>query len=202
LAAIPKKNKEYLVSELGKVFVKMSAFRIGDFKTSKGTKTPYYITLNQVSSFPNVSSLVMDCLEHKISEISRKSKVDVLCGVPVTGLIFSAAIAGRLSLPLVHAPLDQDRKIVGVISSGANVLVLDDVSETGKTIELAAVAARANGGEVSSALTLVDRMEGAKEDLKKLGIELYSFTTIQELGKKLRENMALSDEEEAILDNA
>lgn len=201
MAAAQKRDREYLVSELGKVFVKMSALRIGDFKTSKGTKTPYYITLNQVSSFPNVFSLVLECLELKLSETTRKNKVETLCGVPMTGLLFSAPLASKLSLPLIHAPLEQDRKIIGVISPGSNVLIIDDVSETGRTIELASSAARANGGEVSDALTLIDRDESARDDLKKIGVELHSFATIQEMAKKLRENMVLSEEEEEILDS-
>jgi len=192
------KDKGYLVSELGKAFLKTSAFRIGDFETSKGTKTPYYIDLSRVSSFPNVFSLVLECVEHELSEISS---VDVICGIPLTGLVIGAALAGKLSKPLVHAPLGQDRKIVGMISSGANVVVLDDVSETGKTMEHAILASRANGGVVTDALTLVDRGEGAKEDLQKLNVSLHSFTTVHELGRKLRDNMALSEEEESILEN-
>jgi len=121
--------------------------------------------------------------------------------VPMTGLVISVALASKLSKPLVHAPHGNDRKIIGMISSGANVLVIDDVSETGKTIELSVQASRANGGVVTDALTLVDRGEGAKEDLAKLQITLRSFTTVHELAKRLRDNMSLSDEEESILDN-
>jgi orotate phosphoribosyltransferase len=201
LSSAEGKNKEYLISELGKAFLKTSAFRIGDFRTSKGMKTPYYVDLNRVSSFPNVFSLVIDCLEMELSEISEKNSVDGLCGIPLNGLLMGAVLAHRQSKPLVHAPLEQERKVVGMISPGSNIIIVDDVSETGKTIESAAMAARANGGVLSQALTLVDRSESAEDDLKKAGIELHAFTTVHELAEKLRDNLALSEEEEDVLEN-
>jgi orotate phosphoribosyltransferase len=143
----------------------------------------------------------MDCLEMELSEISKKNTVDALCGIPINGLVLGAVLAHQQSKPLVHAPLEQERKIVGMISPGSNVLILDDVSETGKTIASAAMAARANGGVVSHALTLVDRSESAVDDLTKAGIELHAFTTVHELAEKLRDNMALSEEEEDVLEN-
>jgi orotate phosphoribosyltransferase len=197
----PKRDREYLLSELGKAFLKTSAFRIGDFRTAKGTKTPYYVDLSRVSSFSNVFALTIECLEQELDKISTENKVDALCGVPITGLLFSAVVANRESKPLVHSPPDQEQKIIGVISPGANVVVIDDVSETGKSIEQAANAIRANGGVVTDALTLIDRSEEARSKLEKADIKLHSFTTVQELAKKLQDNLALSDEEEALLEN-
>ncbi len=198
--AVPKKDREYLLAELGKAFLKTSALRIGDFKTAKGTKTPYYVDLSRISSFPQIFSLAIECFEEKLSEMSRNRRIDALCGIPITGLVFGAVIATKLAIPLVHSPLDQEHKIVGIISPGANVLLLDDVSETGRTLVTAASAIRANGGIVSDALTLVDRSEDAKEDLGKMDIQLHSFTSVQELAKKLKDNMALSEEEETLLE--
>ncbi len=49
----------------------------------------------------------------------------------MTGLLFCAVMAEKHAKPLVHAPLNQEHKIIGIISSGAKTLVVDDVSETG-----------------------------------------------------------------------
>ena len=195
------RDREYLLSELGKAFLKTSAFRIGDFKTTKGTKTPYYVDLSRVSSFPNLLSLTVECLEVELATVSKRHTIDALCGIPITGLVFSAILAAKKSIPLIHSPLDQEHKIIGVISPGANVIVIDDVSETGKSLEAAAAAIRANGGIVTDALTLVDRSEDAAKDLDKIEIKLHSFTTVHELARKLKDNMALSEEEEDLLEN-
>ena len=145
--------------------------------------------------------MAVECLETDLSLISKKNHVDVFCGIPVTGLIFSSVIAARQSKPLIHCPLDQDRKVIGVISPGANVLLIDGVSETGKSIVSAANAVRANGGVVTDALTLVDRSEEARRSLEKIEIALHSFTTVHDLAKKLKDNLALSEEEEDLLEN-
>ena len=192
------RNREELVSELGRAFLKTVALRIGDFKTSSGAKTPYYIDLTRIASFPNLFSLAIDCLE---SELSKVGQIDAISGIPIRGLLFGSIIAREHSLPLVYSPTDSEHKIVGVISPGANVLVVDDVSETGLSIVSAAKAIRANGGVVTHALTLLDRSEGAMIVLKENGITLRCFASAHELALKLKENLSLSEEEAEMVEN-
>ena len=175
------KDREELVSELGRAFLKTAALRIGDFKTSSGAKTPYYIDLRRVASFPNLFSMVIECLESELNKITKKSVPDAIDGIPITGLLFGSVIAREHSLPLVYSPTDSEHKIIGVVAPGANVLVIDDVSETGLSIVSAAKAVRANGGVVSNALTLLDRSEGATKILRENGISLHCFATVHEL---------------------
>jgi orotate phosphoribosyltransferase len=195
------RNREELISELGRTFLKTAALRIGDFWTSSGAKTPYYVDLRRVASFPNMFSLVIECIERELVKISQKNTPDVIGGIPITGLIFASIIARDNSKPLVYSPVDSDQKIVGVISPGANALVIDDVSETGKSIVSAAKAIRANGGLVSDALTLVDRSESAKKTLGESGIVLHTFTTAHELAMNLKENLVLSEQEAELVEN-
>jgi len=195
------KDREELISELGRAFLKTAALRIGDFKTSTGAKTPYYIDLRRVASFPNLFSIVIECLESELNKISKKSPPDAICGIPITGLLFGSIIARERSLPLVYSPTDSEHKIIGVVAPGANFLVTDDVSETGLSIVSAAKAVRSNGGVVSIALTLLDRSEGAIRILKENGISLHCFATAHEVALKLKENLALSEEEAEMVEN-
>jgi orotate phosphoribosyltransferase len=195
------KGRDELVSELGRAFLKTAALRIGDFKTSSGAKTPYYIDLRRVPSFPNLFSMVIECLESELNKISKKNTPDAICGIPITGLLLGSVIARERSLPLVYSPTDSEHRIIGVVTPGANVLVVDDVSETGISIVSAAKAVRANGGVVSDALTLLDRSEGAKKVLAESGVSLHSFATAHELALKLKENLVLSDEEAELVEN-
>jgi orotate phosphoribosyltransferase len=195
------RNREELISELGRTFLKTAALRIGDFSTSSGAKTPYYVDLRRVACFPNMFSIVIECMEKELAKISQKNAPDVIGGIPITGLIFASIIARDSSKPLVYSPVDSDQKIIGIISPGANALVIDDVSETGKSIVSAAKAIRANGGLVSDALTLVDRSEGAKKTLGESGIILHAFTTAHELAMNLKENLVLSEQEAELVEN-
>ena len=198
-----KGRRAHLIEELGKSFLKTNALKIGDFRTSTGTRTPYYIDLKTTISFPNALSLVVDCLGVQLEEIERKSRIDYLCGVPVTGLIFSSILSHDKSKPMVYSSKEpSSHRLVGIMNPGAEVLIVDDVSETGKSMETAAMSIRANGGVVSNAMSLIDRMEGAKETLSSIGITLHFFTTTHELAMTLRDKLALSEDEIELVDSA
>lgn len=184
-----------LISELGKVFLKTNALRIGEYTKSDGSKTPFYISLTDIMSFPNAFSLAVDCMNFKLDEFQTGDQVQSFCGIPVVGLVLGAVIAHERSKPILYPHREPTHKIAGILKPGTHVLIIDDVSETGVSIEQAAHSIRANGGVVEKALTLIDRGEGAAEALQKMGIELESFTTLKELASTLKENLALSEEE-------
>ena len=66
-------------------------------------------------------------------------------------------------------------------SLGNKILVIEDVATTGGSIEDAVSVLRGEGTDVDTALVVVDREEGAKERLSKIGISLISLVTISEL---------------------
>ena len=190
-----KDKRRELVSELGRVFLKTKALRIGNYTTSDGRKTPYYIDMRPTLSFPPAVSLVIECLEYDLRQI-QSTNPECICGIPLTGLIFSSILAFKLGTPLIYPHKGEtEHKISGVLKPGTKVVIVDDVSETGLSIVPAALAIRANGGIVTDALTIIDRSEGARETLAKHGIDLRAFTTTHELATTLRENLALSDDE-------
>jgi orotate phosphoribosyltransferase len=190
-----------MVSDLGRVLLKIGALKLGSFETRSGAITPYYIDLRSLPSFPEAHGLAIDCLEFKLIELEKSSRFDSLCGVPLSGLVLAASLAQKTRRSLVF-PLSRkepSRGLRGYLSPGANVLVLDDVSETGLSIEAAVKTVRINGGVVRHALTLIDRLEGAKKHLSEISVTLHSFTDIKELASGLKEKMAFSEEEEKTL---
>jgi len=195
-----KEKRRALVSELGRIFLKTRALRIGSFTTSDGRKTPYFIELRPAIGLPSAVSIGVECLEYELREINDLNP-ECICGIPMIGLIFSSILAFKLGSSLLyHSKVGGEHKISGIVKPGSKVIVLDDVSESGLSIESAAIAIRANGGVVTDALTIIDRSEGAREVLAKNGITLHSFTTVHELARTLKENLALSDEEAEIVE--
>jgi orotate phosphoribosyltransferase len=65
--------------------------------------------------------------------------------------------------------------------AGANVLIADDVATTGGSILQAIEAARSAGANVTDALVLVDREEGAADHLASHGIRLHSIFRANDL---------------------
>ncbi len=73
--------------------------------------------------------------------------------------------------------------IEGNLKAGASVVALEDVVTSGSSALEAAAAVRAHGCEVALVLSLVDRLQGAREHFRAQGIENYqSICTIRDFG--------------------
>ena len=69
------------------------------------------------------------------------------------------------------------KRIDGNFAPGSKVVILEDVTTTGGSAMKAVAAVRAEGGKVDKIVTIVDRLEGARENLKKEGLALVSLFT-------------------------
>jgi len=79
---------------------------------------------------------------------------------------------GRASALVRDEPLF-DRWIEGVLTPGATVVLVDDVSSDGQLLAQAALRLRTSGHSVDTCVVLVDRPEGdSKERLAEIGVEL------------------------------
>ncbi|MBI1180156.1 MAG: orotate phosphoribosyltransferase [Alphaproteobacteria bacterium] len=89
-------------------------------------------------------------------------------GVPVTGLIVRKQVKEHgTRLPIEGLPSEEALK-------DARVLMIEDVTTTGGSVLKAVRTLRDMGAEVAKVLTIVDRQEGAAEELDKEGLELLS----------------------------
>jgi orotate phosphoribosyltransferase len=75
-----------------------------------------------------------------------------------------------------------ERKMIeGPFDPSWKVAVVDDVVTTGGSTLKACQAVEEEGGKVVVALTLVDRLEGGRENLEKLGYTFISLLTRDDL---------------------
>lgn len=58
---------------------------------------------------------------------------------------------------------------------------MEDVTTTGGSVLKAVKEIRENGGIVDKVFVVVDRLEGAKENLQKENVELIPLVTVKEL---------------------
>jgi orotate phosphoribosyltransferase len=70
-----------------------------------------------------------------------------------------------------------NKLIEGYLKPGTKVMFVDDVTTTGGSVMRAIQAARNIGCHVDKVITVVDRLEGAKENLAREGIELIPLFT-------------------------
>lgn len=180
------KKRSARLKELAEGLVKVGALQFGTFSLPDGKESSYYVNLRGLPSYPGVYGLAVD----SISELTSKKvpKANAICAVPITGLLLAAPVAVALGKPLVYTRMEKqenERLVEGEVRPGWNVAVVGDLSTSGHTMLTAAEAIEDEGGSVSAAVVLIDRLEGARERLSKRGIDLHAVTDMVELADTL-----------------
>lgn len=160
--------------ELKKLLKETGAVKTGEFILSSGKKSNFYVDCRKVTLHPQGAKLIGKIVLEKIKGL----KVDAIGGLtlgadPITSAVVTLSnIAGFIVRKKAKEHGTQ-QKIEGLIESGWNVVVVEDVATTGTSALQAIEAAEAVGAEVVKVICVVDREEGAAEALKK-----YDFDPI------------------------
>jgi len=180
------KKRRNSLNDLAEGLLKIGALQFATSTLPDGSVSSYYVNLRALPSYPGVYRRVVEALSELVSK--KVAKADALCAVPLTGLLFASPVAVALRKSLIYTRMDKqenERLVEGEVRPGWNVVVVGDLATSGKTILSAAEAIRDEGGKVSSAVVLIDRLEGAREKLSKNGITLHAVTDMMELADAL-----------------
>jgi orotate phosphoribosyltransferase len=180
------KKRSARLNELAEGLVKVGALQFGTFSLPDGKDSSYYVNLRGLPSYPGVYGLAVDAIAEIVSK--KIPKTNAICAVPIAGLLLASPVAIGLKKPLVYTRLEKqenERLVEGEVRPGWNVVIVGDLATSGKTILSAAEAIEDEGGEVGSAVVLIDRLEGAREKLSKRGIMLHAVTDMVELADTL-----------------
>jgi len=173
------------VSEIALFLLKSNSLKFGLYTLASGKQSPYYIDLRMLQSFPRYFRLTINALRDLISrEIG--SDFDSLGSIPTSGLIFASALGYEMLKPLIYVRKESKmygrRKMVeGYLRPGEKVLLVDDVATTGTSLSNTIKVIRENGAIVKDAVAIISRLEGAEENLQKMGVRLVAIATINDL---------------------
>jgi len=175
--------------DFAEILVRTGSLKFGTFKLASGILSSYYVDLRLLPGDPEAFHRAINSYR-AVVEPSLAKKIQRLAGIPTAGIAYAAALAFDLSKPFLYVRKEtkehgRERRIEGLLLPGDKVLVLDDVATTGKNIIEAVEAIRGEGGVVEDAVVLLDRQQGATENLRKVGVKLHTFTTIRQIADKL-----------------
>lgn len=171
--------------------LKKNSFKKGKFVLASGKESSYYLdgkltTLTAEGAYL-VAKIILDMI--------KKDKIAAIGGLtlgadPIVSAV--AAISYAEKKPVDAFIVRKEPKKHGMqrfiegpaFKTGARILVVDDVVTTGGSTIKAINAIRQAGGKIVKAIALVDRKEGAKENLAALGVELESIFTIEDFIEK------------------
>jgi len=185
---------------MANILLKIGAVKFGVFKLSSGKASPYYVDLRVIPSFPDAFREICDFYAEYINAQIGMKAFDRMAGVPLTGIIFASQISYNLKKPFLFVRKGiqlhgRERRVEGVLASGDKVLLIDDLTTTGLTLQKAAEAVRAEGGVVTDAVVFLDREEGGRQLLEKSGVKLHSLLRISEVANTLFELGAIEQED-------
>jgi orotate phosphoribosyltransferase len=175
-----KKGIESYKSRLLEILKKDAFFR-QKVILSSGKESEFYIDARLVTLTAEGAFLCARI----ILELIQDLKIDAVGGPtlgadPILGAMAALSHLDRKRLntfivrkaPKAHGRM---RHIEGpVLKAGARVVLIDDVATTGKSLVEAIEKLRQDGIEVVKAIAIIDRQEGAKENLAKVDCPLES----------------------------
>lgn len=187
------------VKEFAIFLQESGAIKFGNFKLSSGKESAYYVDLRLVPSFPHQFRKMVKSLQNLISEKIGLDNFDYIASVPTSGLVIASALAIETVKPLIYIrqkPKDYGTSnlIEGKIPEGSRVVLVDDVGTTGHSLLNAIKALKDAKIIIDSAFVIVNRLEGAKENLEAEKVKLYEITDILEISNVLHNEKILDDQ--------
>jgi orotate phosphoribosyltransferase len=175
--------------------------KFGSFKIKSGAISPYYIDLARVLSTPKQLCAIAEVAAEKIRQIMTTERIDKLASIELKGALIAPSIACNLDLPCII--VRKEDKAYGVtgritgadVTTGDNILFFDDVISEGLSKVEGIKPLRELGANVKHMLVVVNREQGGKEKLEKLGYQVHALTKISDIVDSLSKRKHISKEQ-------
>ncbi|WP_424002004.1 orotate phosphoribosyltransferase [Haloarcula salina] len=159
------------------------AVKFGEFELSHGGTSNYYVDKYVFETDPTCLQRIAEAFAERIAEWDEQP---TLAGVALGAVPLVAVTSVETGIPYVIArkqakEYGTGNRIEGNLAAGEEVVILEDIATTGQSAVDAAEALREAGATVERVLVVVDREEGARENLAEHGLELESLVTASDL---------------------
>jgi orotate phosphoribosyltransferase len=149
----------------------------------------------------------MDAAVCEIRNIMAVDRIDKLASIELKGALILPSIACQLNLPCIIARKAEKAygvtgRIAGAeVAKGDRVLFFDDVVSEGLSKVEGIKPLEELGAVVKHLMVVVDREQGGRENLEKLGYRVHALARVSELVKALLQSGHISKEQaDAVLD--
>ena len=153
----------------------------GDFVLRSGRRSKYYFDKYLFETQPGILRRVAGLLAELVPSGTQR-----LAAPELGAIVLGAAVSLELDLPLVLIRKEAKeygtaRALEGVLEPGDRVTLIEDVLTTGGEAIRSAEKVRAAGGELLRLIAVLDREEGAADNLAEAGIEFAALFRRSEL---------------------
>jgi len=175
--------------------------KFGSFKIKSGALSPYYIDLACLLSSPKDLCSIAEIVACEMRNIMAVDKIDKLASIELKGALILPSIACQVNLPCIVVRKEVKAygvtgRIVGAeVVKGESILFFDDVVSEGMSKVEGIKPLEELGAHVKNILVVVDREQGGKENLEKLGYKVHALSRVSDLTSSLLESRKISREQ-------
>ncbi len=162
--------------------IKETAYLEGDFTLRSGKKSKYYLDKYLFETCPDIlSTLAMELAKFVTEDVT------LIAGAELGGVALAAvtAIASDRNWVIIRNSkkgYGTSKMVEGVLTAGDVVLLVEDIATTGGQVLEAARIIKEAGATVKRIVCVIDREEGAVENITGAGYDFHSIMTKDDLG--------------------
>lgn len=155
----------------------------GDFTLRSGRKSRYYLDKYLFETQPDILKALGDLFAQHV----EKGKVDRVAGAELGGIPLVTAASMATGLPSVlirnqKKDYGTAKQLEGKLDKGDRIVIVEDIATTGGQVLEAAKVLRDLGAVVVKIVAVIDRQEGARENIEVAGFKFESLFTKTDLG--------------------
>jgi len=164
--------------------IKETAYLEGDFILRSGKRSKYYLDKYLFETCPDIlRALGKEFAKHVTDDVT------LIAGAELGGVALAAATAmqtGKNWIIVRQSRKDHGtgKMIEGVLKPGDVVLLVEDIATTGGQVLEAAKVITEAGAKIKKIVCVIDRRQGAAENITQAGYKFESILTKDDLGIK------------------
>ena len=154
----------------------------GEFTLRSGRKSNYYLDKYRFETQPDVLAALGKLFAGYVTD-----KTDRIAGAELGAVPLAAAAGMASGKPIVFIRNQKKdygtaKQVEGVLNPGETVLIVEDVLTTGGQVLEAAKTLQDLGAKVERIVAVIDRLEGARDNIERAGLVFESLFTSKDLG--------------------
>src|SRR5437763_13224181 len=151
----------------------------GEFTLRSGRKSNYYLDKYRFETQPDVLIALGKLFAERVT-----TTIDRIAGAELGAVPLAAATSMACGKPCVFIRNQKKdygtaKQIEGVLNAGETVLLVEDILTTGGQVLEAAKALESAGAIVERIVAVIDRMEGARENVERAGYAIEALFTVR-----------------------
>jgi orotate phosphoribosyltransferase len=196
-----------VTSHVANALYNSGCLKFGSFRIKSGALSPYYIDLACLISSPRELCTIAKVAACEIKNLMAVDRIDKLASIELKGALILPSIGCQVNLPCIV--VRKEEKAYGVpgriagaeVAKGDHILFFDDVISEGLSKVEGIKPLEELGAKVKHLMVVVDREQGGRENLEKLGYKVHALAKISELVSRLVEQKQISETQAtAVLD--